>query len=469
MKRTFGGALFTSVSLLFGSRMACIRGFSLWFYPAILTLLQLMEILSASTSSPAPPAPTLDIYSRSGDSVVLVCRAPEGYSGTAFMLYCDTVKMDQRELHYATEQVHFIVRTDEPDSGQQYLYCCLYKNQEGAYSLFSPYLQVKKQKAEDPTPGIPSFPSPMLSVQPSNGAVKLGDTLQFRCSVPTYSAQLQSHSNKPAIFLLLREQTGATTVIPLSHANHMSNSEPQPGVFNVGPVRGGEEGEYTCLYQINNKKGLVNSSVSNPVQVTIIGELPVPSLVLQQQTDVWHLVCTGSPAYPGSVFSLYIAGKELPMATNRAKALHHQVTFPVPVQDAPVTFYQCQYRALLGNTWSHSERSLPLALTTGNSPPPLKGVDLPLVLGSLSAAVLFLCSLVLVGVLAKRKVKAAAEQKKRRQQAQFWTKVHARDHIVDLTLRRTSFESQEWACRDTETPSRSSLWNPLSTFSTPIH
>lgn len=54
--------------------------------------------------------------------------------------------MDRRELHYATEQVHFIVRADEPDSGQQYLYCCLYRNQEGAYSLFSPYLQVKKQK-----------------------------------------------------------------------------------------------------------------------------------------------------------------------------------------------------------------------------------------------------------------------------------------------------------------------------------
>lgn len=40
----------------------------------------------------------------------------------------------------------------------------------------------------------------------------------------------------------------------------------------MGPLRGGEEGEYTCLYQINSKRGLVNSSVSNTVHVTIKGE-----------------------------------------------------------------------------------------------------------------------------------------------------------------------------------------------------
>ncbi|XP_016526805.1 alpha-1B-glycoprotein isoform X1 [Poecilia formosa] len=427
------------------------------------------ERVSASTSSPTLPTPTLDIYSRSGDSVVLVCQAPRGHSGIVFMLYRDTKKMDSRELLHPVEQVRFTVRTDEPDSGQQHLYCCLYKNQEGLYSLFSPYLQLKEQRADAPTPPISSCPSPVLSVQPSDGAVTLGDTLHFRCSVPTHSNQLQSQSSKPAMFLLLREQTGITSVIPLHQASQVSNPEPQPGVFNVGPVRGGEEGQYTCLYQINSKKGLVNSSVSNVVQVTIRGVLPVPSLVLQQQTDVWHLLCTGSPAYPGSLFSLYVADSELPVATYRAKALQHQVTFPVPVQDSPVTFYECQYRALLGSTWSLSERSVPLALTTGNSPPTSKGVDWPLVLGSFSAAVLFLCSAVFVAVLVKRKVKAAAKEKKRRQQAQFWTKVHTRDHIVDLTLRRTSFDSQEWACGETETPFRSSLWSPLSTFTTPMH
>ncbi|XP_068448211.1 uncharacterized protein [Clinocottus analis] len=73
--------------------------------------------------------------------------------------------------------------------------------------------------------------------------------------------------------------------------------------------------------------------------------------------------------------------------------------------------------------------------------------------------------------MAHRKVKAAAEEKKKRQEAQFWTQVHAKDHVVDLTLRHTSFTSQEWAGPDTptDTASRSPLWNSHSTFTTPVH
>lgn len=93
--------------------------------------------------------------------------------------------------------------------------------------------------------------------------------------------------------------------------------------------------------------------------------LPRPTLVLHQQTDVWHLLCTGSPAYPGALFSLYLADTELPVASHQAKVTHHQATFPVPVQDAPVVLYQCQYSVLLGKTWSSSERSQPLAVTGG--------------------------------------------------------------------------------------------------------
>lgn len=91
----------------------------------------------------------------------------------------------------------------------------------------------------------------------------------------------------------------------------------------------------------------------------------MPTLVLQQQTDVWHLVCTGSPAYPGAVFSLYLADNEVPVATHHATLIQHQATFPVPVQDAPVAFYQCQYSVLLGREWSDSNRSLLLAVTRG--------------------------------------------------------------------------------------------------------
>lgn len=95
--------------------------------------------------------------------------------------------------------------------------------------------------------------------------------------------------------------------------------------------------------------------------------LPVPTLVLQQQTDIWHLLCTGSPAYPGAVFSLYLADKDLPVATYHAKVIHHEAAFPVPVQDTSVASYQCLYSVLLGRKWSDSERSLPLAVTKGRA------------------------------------------------------------------------------------------------------
>ncbi|XP_031141777.1 uncharacterized protein LOC116040500 isoform X2 [Sander lucioperca] len=322
-------------------------GQSLWMYTLLFTSLQLWGRLSASTSSPPLPAPKLDIYSRSKSAVVLVCQAPEGHRGVNFMLYRTREKVDSQELQSGAEEVQFTVRVNEGNSVQ--LFCCLYKDQDGHYSVFSPYLQL--------------------------------------------------------------EHTGDA--------------------------------------------------------------LPVPTLVVQQQTDVWHLLCTGSAAYPGAVFSLYLADIELPIATHRATLLDHQATFPVPVQDAPVAFYQCQYDVLLGRKWSSSERSLSLAVTRGIPPPSttdLSGVDWPLVLGSFSAVVLFICSVALVVVVAHRKVKAAAEEKKKRQEAQFWTQVHAKDHVVDLTLRRTRFPSQEWASVDTttETGSRSPLWNSLSTFTTPI-
>ncbi|XP_022049530.2 uncharacterized protein LOC110950958 [Acanthochromis polyacanthus] len=455
--------------------MPVVRGrWSLWIYSLIFASVQLWERLSASTSLPPLPPPTLDIYSRSKESVILVCRASEGHHGVVFRLYRFREEVDSRNLQSDADEVQFIVSVKEWYSGQRELYCCLYRNQEGRYSAFSPYLQLEHQTDAAPTHSIPPLPPPVLSVNPSSGSVKRGDTLSFSCAVPTKPAQSQSQFTQPATFLLLKsaEGTGVTSVVPQPQASHVSNPEPQPGVFTVGPVKGGEEGEYTCLYQISRNRALVNSSVSNVVQISITDMLPVPTLVLQQQTDVWHMLCTGSPAYPGAVFSLYLADNKLPVATHNAKVFQHQATFPVPVQDDAVALYQCQYSVLLGRKWSSSERSLPLAVIRGTAPPSSpdsSGVDWPLVLGSFSAVVLFLCSLALVVVVVHRKVKAAAEEKKKRQEAQFWTQVHAKDHIVDLTLRRSSYASQEWDNGDTGTASRSHLWNPLSTFTTPIH
>ncbi|KAM7009450.1 uncharacterized protein LKV04_001417 isoform 2-T2 [Tautogolabrus adspersus] len=320
---------------------------SFWIYTLLLSFQHFWGRLSASTSSPTLPAPKLDIHLRTEGSVVLVCRASQGHRGVLFMLYKYREMVDSRGVQSGAEEVQFTVRVQDGDPGQHELFCCLFKDQVGRYSAFSPYLQL----------------------------------------------------------------------------------EPQKDV------------------------------------------LPLPTLVLQQQTDVWHLLCRGSPAYPGGLFSLYLADHELPVAVQHANFIHHQVTFPVPVQDTPLALYQCQYSVLLGKTWSNSERSLSLAVSRGLPPPSSSGVDWPLILGCFSAVVLFLCSLALVVIVAHRKVKAAAEEKKKREEAHFWTQVHSKDHVVDLTLRRRSFTSQEWTSADTTTEggSRSPLWNSMSTFTSPIH
>ncbi|XP_059187741.1 uncharacterized protein LOC131970372 [Centropristis striata] len=438
---------------------------TLWIYTLIFTSLQIWGRLLASTSSPSLPAPKLDIYLRSRGSVVLLCRAPEGQRSLHFRLYRSREQVDSQELQNSSEEVQFTVSLRDGDPAQ--LFCCLYKDQGGHYSAFSPYLELKSEDA-GPTHSIPSLPTPVLSVTPSADEVKRGDMLSFSCSVPLMS---QSQVNQPVTFLLLRaaQRTGAPSVLHQPQASQVSNPEPQPGVFSVGPVREGEQGEYTCLYQVTQRRGVVNSTVSNMIAIEVA--LPAPTLILQQQTDVWHLLCTGSAAYPGARFSLYLADNEHPVDTHQATPIQHQVTFPVPVQDSLVALYECQYEVHLIGKWSSSKRSLSLPVARGLPPPDVSAVDWPLVMGIFSAVVLFLCSVVLVVVVAHRRVKAAAEEKKKRQEAQFWTQVHAKDHVVDLTLRRTSLASQEWASVDTptETASRSPLWNSLSTFTTPIH
>ncbi|KAL6110171.1 uncharacterized protein ACO6RY_19312 [Pungitius sinensis] len=445
-------------------------GQSLWIV-LLFTSLQLWGRLSASASTAAPlPPPTLYIHSRSKCATVVACRTPAGHRGDKFMLFRENrEKVDSRELQSSAEEVLFTVRVSEWDSVQ--LFCCLYLEQGSPYSPFSPYLNLETPKDTAPACWLPP---PVLSVNPPGGVVKRGDTLSFTCSapVPSGSHSRPSHGEPLTFFLLgAGERTGPPPVVLEPRSSRGSSPEPQPGVFSVGPVSGGEEGGYKCIYQVT-RGSLVNSSVSNVVQITITDALPVPTLVLQQQTDAWRLRCTGPPAYPGAVFSLYLAGSNVPVATQRAA--NHQVTFQVPVQDTPMASYQCQYNVQLGSQWTKSERSLPLAVTRGFPDPSetdLPAVDWPLVLGSFSAGVLFLAVVALVVVVSHRKVKAVAEEKKRRQEAQFWTKVHAKDHVVDLTLRRTSFPTQEWESLDstTETASRSPLWNAHSTFTTPIH
>ncbi|CAN9510509.1 unnamed protein product [Ophioblennius macclurei] len=446
-------------------------GRSPWIYALILNILHFWGRLLASTSSSTLPAPTLDIYSRSEDAVVLICRVPEGHNGFVFKLYQDTDEVDFSNPNTGVNHVLFTVARKESDGGQRRLFCCLYKNQEGVYSGFSPYLELGKQA--DASPPYSSLQPPVLSVEPPSGVVQCGDTLTFSCTVPMHAPYLQSQSNRPLTFLLLRtpKQAGGTSVVLQPPASQLSNPEPQPGVFTVGPVRREEEGEYSCIYQMTKRRRQMNSTASNVVKITVTDMLPVPTLILQKQTDVWHLLCTGSAAYPGAAFSLFLTDNEHYIDTRHAALVQHEVTFPVPVQEAAMARYQCQYSVLLGEKWSHSGRSLPLTMSKEFPPLPTagsSGIDWPLILGSFSTVVLFIFSLALLAMLVHKKVKAAAQKKQRRQEAQFWTQVHAKDHVVDLTLRRTSF-TQECVSGSAETASSATHWNSLSTFTNPVY
>lgn len=130
----------------------------------------------------------------------------------------------------------------------------------------------------EPTQSPPVLPPPVLSVQPSSGVVTHGDVLSFQCSMPFLPMQSQlqprKDNSRPTAFFLLRtdEGTGVASAVPQNPARQMSDAHPQPGVFSVGPVEGEEAGEYSCFYQITKKRGLVNSTVSNKVQVFITGE-----------------------------------------------------------------------------------------------------------------------------------------------------------------------------------------------------
>ncbi|XP_061686149.1 uncharacterized protein LOC133506231 isoform X2 [Syngnathoides biaculeatus] len=398
-------------------------GQSLWTQTLVLTSLLLWETLRASESPVSVPAPELLIHSSSGDSVVLVCRASEGHRGVLFKLFKLRDEVDSKELP-PTEEVLFTVQRGGATKSE--LFCCMYKNQQGLYSAASPYFSVQPLTDVVPTTGAPTLPPPILSVEPSGGTVESGDTLHFRCSVPA----LQS-AHKPSAFILLRAASGGDSVIS-------QHRDSQVGTFSVGPVKQGEGGEYACFYHMTSGEDVVNSTFSNKIQIMVKGDLPAPTLVLQHHTQVWHMLCTGSPSYPGAVFTLYLVDSRLPVASYHVPVTSHETAFPVPVQDTLLALYQCQYSVLLGGKWTNSERSRPLAISKGlpHAPSPdVSAVDWPLILGSFSAVVLFLCSLGLLLLVVRKRVKAASDKKKERMEAKFWTQVHAKDHVVGMGRR----------------------------------
>ncbi|XP_039519767.1 uncharacterized protein LOC120473806 isoform X1 [Pimephales promelas] len=410
-----------------------------------LTALIILEQHFTAVEPSVPPAPTLIQNAVIDSSVELICQAPHGYSGLEFKLF-KFRNLTQTVQHSSKEQrARFMLMGK--DTEKENLYCCQYEN-----SMFSSYMH----------PDFSPPPSPHLMVEPSGGHVTPGETLSFHCKAPP-----DRQKPPPETFLLLQRAKG-TPGSMVAPAKLVSKS--LEARFSVKTMGREDSGEYVCLYQLKlPKTGHVNSTASQPVHITVI-ELPVPTLSLSRHEGEF-LECVGSPAYLKGSFSLFRVGVLSPQATHQASLTQHSARFPVPKHYQHGAQYQCQYSVSLGTFWAHSKMSTPVTLpcitgyhtctevSTGST-------DLALIAGSVSAGILFLMVVSLLGFAVHRHIKNKSEERRQRKQDKFWQQIHSRDHIVDLTLQRVDIGSEGWGERLRGGPSDSEVIYdcPMTTF-----
>ncbi|KAL7890992.1 hypothetical protein AOLI_G00004680 [Acnodon oligacanthus] len=395
----------------------------------------------------SPPSPELIQVQVSSPIVLLQCRAPAGHGGRLFKLYRLREQVDMVQSETKLTQAEFRVQGGAVE--QENHYCCQYDN-----SAISQYLTIRAA----PRPITP----PHLSVTPPAGHVLPGKVLDFHCQAPP-----PSPGNPPPIFLLMRRQSRADSDQEVGRS-----SDPH---FRVGPVSQADRGTYTCIYQLTLPEGVQKSAPSLPVSIKITAHLPAP-LLSNDHEDV--LLCMGSSSYPGAHFYLYHQGAELPIETQQAQMIEHSARFTVKTEG----WYQCQYGVRLGTAWAHSERSSTVKLPctvgspscspSGYTPPPTAGgkVDLALIIGSVSAALLFLLVLIILGFAVHKHAKAAAAKRRQSEQNAFWQQFYFKDHIVDLTLQRINTSPAGFSGAENERISVSEpIYDcPFSTFNGPL-
>ncbi|XP_056606699.1 uncharacterized protein LOC130424799 [Triplophysa dalaica] len=397
--------------------------------------------------SSVPEAPTLT-SSVKGSSVELLCQAPLGSGGVEFKLFRVHKMIDTKTYSSKQRDALFVLKGE--DTKNENLYCCQYDN-----SMISSYFSLEMKSKVSASPPSP----PVLTVRPSNDHIGTGQTLTFTCQ--TSPAPLNP---LPDAFFLIRTSRGTPSSM-LAPPKLVSRS--QKPSFSVKAMGREDSWEYTCLYQLTlPKTGRVNSTTSRPVRITVI-DLPVPTLSLSK--DV--LECLGSASYPQASFSLFRVGSTSPVASRQFSLTKHSALFPITNRYDHDTLYQCQYTVPMGNSHLPSKMSntvnLPCNKEHCTSPPAgnTGRTDLALIIGSVSAGVLFLMVVVLLSFAIHRRVKTLADKRRKREQEQFWQKLHSRDHVVDLPLQRADYEFQNF--RRKPSVSEPIYDIPMSTFAKP--
>ncbi|KAL4647942.1 hypothetical protein GN956_G8243 [Arapaima gigas] len=295
-----------------------------------------------------------------------------------------------------------------------------------------------------PTGLPPVLPAPMLTQKASLG----GRAVELLCRAPSGYAGV--------IFKLYKERN-------LVNSTMFEQDTPEAR-FHVVRERGTRWKSYCCLYQ--NSIGVY--SVFSPYlelrASTRLLQAPTLSLVHQPSEDGARLglLCRGSPQYHSAVFSLHHPGSSRTLATKSAPLVHNSVHFSLPTHHQHMDQYQCQYSVMVDKEWNESERSLPLAVpvftemamnTTPPSQPPTKehpgDTDWPMITGSISAIVLIMVVLTLLGFMMHWKGTCTMTLPANREEARFWHHMHSLDHVVGIidAKKFSSFlgaRMQEW-------------------------
>ncbi|XP_051563695.1 uncharacterized protein LOC127446643 isoform X2 [Myxocyprinus asiaticus] len=241
---------------------------------------------------------------------------------------------------------------------------------------------------------------------------------------------------------------------------------------------------YCCQYQNS-----MYSSYMKPEPKISISTPPPPHLVVEPssghamlgQTLSFHCQAPLTPQELPEAFLLLQRARGTPgsmVAPAKLVSQSQQSRFSVRIiahEDGGE--YMCLYQITLPKMGQmNSTASQPVYinvighhLCTPSSAGNTGNTDLALIVGSVSAGVLVLMAVSLLGFAIHRHVKATAVSRRQREQEKLWNHVHSRDHIVDLTLQRVDIGSEDFGRAFKRRPSVSEpIYDcPMTTFINP--